>query len=323
MEEFSSTLVTHKRLQTRFAHSKEFLHDVRVGLGDLPTGSSKDVCIFAGGSLGRFETGRKSDLDVFFLARPVAGNRPVGRLQEIQLFADVIRLNERLSLPPFSGDGRFLRVHRLDDLVNSTGDSSRDDSENLFTTRLLLLLESKPISNDTLYHSAVSTVVDNYFRDGKGRHNFQPLFLLNDILRYWRTLCLNYERDRTLQKPWWKKNLNLKFCRKLTVFSTVLAIVSEMVSTTEQFIKFSQLVPLQRLAATLDHIAEESLREKFAYLLDDYEEFLAAKSYAELEQKNPEKIEEFREKAQTFGDFFYDVLESKRLKRGLVRYVLV
>jgi len=323
---FSKRLLGHQELQDRIRHSNDFLRKVRETLSTFHSGNLSEVCMFAVGSLGRCETGRKSDLDVFLLAHresKLSDEHSITRLQEVQIFSDLIRLNEKLSLPSFSGDGRFLKIHEIDDLIKAAGDSSRDDNENLFTARLLLLLESKPLSNDGLYETAFKRVLDNYFRDGKGRRDFQPLFLLNDVLRYWRTLCLNYERDRTLQKSWWKKNLNLKFSRKLTVFSTVLAIVGEQVATTGEFMTFARSVPLERLAATLDRIGDEALVKSFEKLLDDYESFLAAKSYAELEAKKPEVIEEFRRKAETFGDFFIFALQSSKLKRSLVRYVLI
>lgn len=326
MKKFTDTLNNHQLLQDRFSHSKEFLCEVRGVLNEMPCGKLRDVCVFAAGSLGRFEAGRRSDLDVFFLAHSDSRGelaRSVTRLQEIEVFADLIKLNEKLHLPAFSGDGQYLRVHEVDDLINATGDSSRDDNENLFTARLLLLLESKPLSNDSLYEASIRRVVDNYFRDGKGRKDFRPLFLLNDVLRYWRTLCLNYERTRTLQKPWWKTNLNLKFSRKLTVFSTVLAIVSERIKTTDDFVSFAREIPLKRLAETLDYIGDESLHPLFGTLLDDYESFLAAKSHSEVGADPSQRTRIFSQKAELFSEFFCEALRSDRLKRDLVKYVLI
>ena len=325
MGKFSEILIKHEPLQNRIRHSREFLADVRGALSKLKSGVSYDVCIFVAGSLGRLEAGRKSDLDVFLLSHREnrsVGERSLSRLEEIEIFSDLIKLNEKLMLPEFSGDGRFLKVHEVDDLIRATGDSM-DDSENLFTTRLLLLLESKALSNDILYGTALERVLENYFRDGKGRRDFQPLFLLNDILRYWRTLCLNYERDRTHQKPWWKKNLNLKFSRKLTVFSTVLAIVAKHVTSTEQFKTFSNMVPLERLATTLDRMSDDTLLGGFAALLDDYEQFLASKSFAELETKDPGKIDALRTRAEVFGDFFLAALDSASIEKRLARYVVI
>lgn len=317
MSAFSKILNEHAEIQSRFRYSEEFLQKTIRGFEDYEGGRNPDVCVFAAGSLGRFETGQISDLDLFILSR-----EKISRLDEYKLFSDLIRLNQDLSLPEFSSDGRFLKVHHLEDLIGNTGDAT-DDIENQFTTRLLLLLESKPISNDVLYQESLRKVLSNYFRDSDGRKDFQPLFLMNDILRYWRTLCLNYERDRGNAKPWWKKNLNLKFSRKLTVFSTVLAIVSRTVSKSEELVQFTENVPWQRLALVLDNINDDTLIEPFKKALDDYESFLAAKSHAELEEKEEETIDEFRSKAESFGEFIYAALHSKKLDQKLVRYLAV
>jgi hypothetical protein len=292
-----------------------------------PAGNDRRLCVFAAGSLGRFETGRVSDLDVFLLChsprRKSASQRSVSRLAEIQAFADLINVNDSLSLPPFSGDGRYLKVHEVDDLINATGDS-RDDSENLFTTRLLLLLESKPLCNDAMYSDVIRRVMEMYFRDGRGKRNFRPLFLLNDILRYWRTLCLNYERDRREpDKAWWKRNLNLKFSRKLTIFSTVLAIIAKGMSTPSAFKTISGKVPLQRLAYALDTMGDRKLLTPFLSVLNDYEDFLAAKSHRELDAIDATAATQFSVKAQRFDDFLHMALNSKKLNRDLVRFVSI
>lgn len=324
MGDFTNALITHTGLQDRFRYSKQFLSNTRGNFCQLPGGINPVICVFAAGSLGRYETGRISDLDLFILAdrRRKPREKSVSKLQEIELFSDLIKLNEALKLPPFSGDGRFLKVHELTDLIQATGDA-KDDSENLFTTRLLLLLESRPISNDELYKKALNRVLNNYFRDGKDRSDFHPLFLLNDILRYWRTLCLNYERDRGLAKPWWKKNLNLKFSRKLTIFSSVLAILAKQVTNADEFFNLTQKVPLERLAFALDQINDQNLLPDFELILDDYESFLAAKSHAELEEKDMLLLEELKQKADHFGSFLYRALHSPNLDQSLVKYLAI
>lgn len=326
MGAFTSALSTHARLRERSRHSKSFLAKVHAELAAHPAGRKKGLCVFAAGSLGRFETGRVSDLDVFFICDGRgrrSTTRSISRLDEIQVISDLIKVNDALQLPPFSGDGRYLKIHEVSDLINATGDS-RDDSENLFTTRLLLLLESKPLSNEVLYAEAIDRVMENYFRDGRGKRDFKPLFLLNDILRYWRTLCLNYERDRAEPgKAWWKRNLNLKFSRKLTVFSTVLAIIAKGISTPRSFHQIAGKVPLQRLAFALDAIGDGALLPEFRAVLDDYEEFLAAKSHSELEAKDDGVVPLFSARAQRFDDFLHSVLRSPKLDQSLVRFVSI
>jgi len=323
---FTDSLNDYAPLRERLAYSRELLERVQAAMTCCDAGRRLEFCIFAAGSLGRFETGRISDLDLFFLAEREGrgpNERSLTRLAEIQSFADVIKVNRDLELPAFSGDGQYLKVHEVADIISATGDSN-DDSENRFTTRLLLLLESQPICNEGLYNTAITRVLEMYFRDGRGKKNFRPLFLLNDILRYWRTLCLNYERSRAEPgKPWWKRNLNLKFSRKLTVFSSVLAIIACKVSQPEAFRPISELVPLQRLALALDTMDDGSLLSEFSEILVLYEDFLAAKSHAELEGKEAELLARFSVKAQRFDEFLHCTLRSEHLDQSLVRFVSI
>ena len=323
---FTEALKKHQNLADRFNFSRNFLEKARNSTASLLGAEWPNVAIFAAGSLGRLETGRSSDLDVFFLAKPSGTSpdalHPVSRLEEISLFAKLIEINTQLNLPKFSGDGRYLKVHDLQRVISSTGDA-HDDSENLFTTRLLLLLESKSLWNDDLRKEAISKVLAYYFKDGKGKKDFRPLFFLNDVLRYWRTLCLNYERDRVTSSKWWKTNLNLKFSRKLTVFSTVLIILTKAAIDEASFISMTEKVPLERLAYALDVLGDNSLLEKFILFLDDYESFLAAKSHDELHQPSEESKQEFRSKAENFGEFLHTVLMNENIDATLRRYVLV
>ncbi len=324
--DYSDALRSHARLQSRMSFSRELLSRVRTAVTAKLHCSSPSLCIFAAGSLGRHETGKISDLDVFLISDRTGrqrGERSLPRLTEILTLSELIQVNEDLKLAPFSGDGTYLRIQEVQDLLAGTG-TSTDDSENFFTTRLLLLLESKCLANDRLYESAIARIVGMYFRDGKGRKGFKPLFLLNDILRYWRTLCLNYERSRHEPgKPWWKKNLNLKFPRKLTVFSSVLAIIAAHVEDNDAFAPLISKTPLERLAHALDTIGDDRFTESFAMFLDDYEDFLAAKSHSELEAIDESGIAHFSEKAERFDDLLHSVLASPNLDRQLVRYISI
>ncbi len=248
----------------------------------------------------------------------------MSRLEEFKLFAELILVNEQLGLDPFSGDGEYLKTHDLRMLIDGTG-SSEDDSENMFTTRLLLLLESAPLAGDGTYEEAIERVLQMYFRDDRGRKDYRPLFLLNDVLRYWRTLCLNYERSRKEPgKPWWKRNLNLKFPRKLTVFSTVLAMIAprQPALSASEFKEIAGRTPMERLAHALDLIGNDALLEPFAECLDDYEYFLAAKSHRELDT-DEEQLKACSERAQKFDDLLHAALSSPSIDPRLTRYVMV
>lgn len=326
LDQFRHALASHAGLTKRMDFSRSQLERVRLAIAAQTNCSKPELCIYVAGSLGRLETGQISDLDVFLFAdRPSKEptERSLTRLEEIVALSELIQVNTELKLPAFSGDGEYFKIHEVAQLLTGTG-TATDDSENLFTTRLLLLLESKCLANDTLYLSATRRIIEMYLRDGKGKADYRPLFLMNDILRYWRTVCLNYERTRhDPRKPWWKKNLNLKFSRKLTVFSSVLSILIDHIDDFDKFAPLFTKTPMERLAHSLDKLGDIDLLPEFSIFLNNYEEFLAAKSHAELEELSEVTAARFRSTAQQFDDFLHAVFASKNLDPKLVRYLVI
>jgi hypothetical protein len=326
--QFKDALGTHKKLQKRIKASREKLLNVTKEAKKYPILNNEKACIYVAGSLGRLESGKRSDLDIFMIAddpnNEDQSTPSISRLEEYEIFASLIRVNETLQFPKFSGDGRFLKVYELKEMLKATG-SPRDDSENLFTARMLLILESHYLTNDRLYEHAIESVASHYFRDRVGKKAFTPLFLLNDVLRYWRTLCLNYEEYRhDRNRPWWKKNLNLKFSRKLTVYSMVLALLSGKISNESDFITLSKLTPIQRMSDALDEIEDPALLESFHQILNDYELFLTAKENGQIENRSDErKTRLLNDAAVRFGNFFHDAIDSPRIDGTLKRYLII
>lgn len=201
--------------------------------------SDEPLCIYATGSYGRLEASEESDIDLFFLYEGHPAVQRLSNLTLIRLSACLIEATETMGFPPFSGDGRYLDVHYLDRMEEVLG-SPEDDRLNVFTARMLLLLESRPVFAVELYRRMLKAVIDFYYRDFDDHQaDFRPTFLLNDILRFWRTLTLNYEHDRyeVLQLPEDEqleakaksalKNYKLKVSRLATCFSMILHLSSE------------------------------------------------------------------------------------------------
>lgn len=314
-------LQSHGALSARRAASEAQLQKVRKGFESAWTFGDKPVSVFCAGSLARLETGRNSDLDLFVTANETPELR--SRLLEYTLFAELIGVNRTLGLPPFSNDGAYLKVYFVEDLRDKTG-SPRDDSENLFTARMLLMLESVAIVNDPLHHDHLQKIVEHYYRDQKGKHSFRPLFLLNDILRYWRTLCLNYEERRhDSSRPWRKKNVNLKFARMMTVFGTVLPLVLRPLDTVESFLDLCQRPPLERLAGAVDALGDATLSQQWPAILDTYESFLSWKEDDSIEARLHDIKAMVREDAERVSCFLYAALTHDRIPSEFRRYLIL
>jgi len=195
------------------------------------------ACVYMTGSFGRREASSYSDLDLFILGRCEEDDRQKGGrrrllsgLDETCVKADIIRAARDGGFPDFSGDGRYLVHHSVHDLTKTLG-KPEDDAANTFTARLLLLLESFPLLGEAVYYDAIESVIQSYWRDHDDhKDEFMPAFLVNDILRLWRTFCVNYEayteREPETSKAKGKvRNYKLKYSRMLTCYSAVLYLL--------------------------------------------------------------------------------------------------
>lgn len=321
---FRDILIDHHPIQSRKNVSQQKLDDARALFGaDVALTGNSSICVFAAGSLGRLDSGRTSDLDVFVTT--ISGDaKKIGRLEEIKYFAAILSLNQQLGYVELSNDGEFLKVFDVMENEGKVG-SPTDDIENWFTTRMLLLLESNFLYNETAYHDHKQAILDFYFRDSVGQDHFRPVFLLNDILRYWRTLCLNYEQKaRTSPSASWKKkNFNLKFSRLLSVFGTVLPLILMKDVRSDKIEQLTSLTPMERLAEGLDALNAPELQDDFKKFLDNYEFFLQTKESQNFAEVTSEVKKDLQSKAEFISKFIFQALNHHSIPEDFRRYLVI
>lgn len=327
MASFTEQLHHHKPLSSRRVKSEGKLAAVRCEFAKYKESHQDDynsaVTVFVAGSMARGEASDASDLDLFFLTTTPSDKRR--HLQDIDILAAAININRSLGYEPFSNDGEFLKIHSLNHMLKALG-APQDDSENLFTTRMLLLLESRCVFNESIYKECINEVLGHYFRDNRGKSSFRPLFLLNDVLRYWRTLCLNYELARDdPSTPWRKKNINLKFSRMLTVFGTVLPLIATPVSDIQGVKELTKYSPHKRFSMGLDELSDPNLAKDYASFLDDYESFLRWKEQMGSEEviSNGDLDKESRAAFNRYADFLYRALNHDGIAPDLRRFLVL
>jgi hypothetical protein len=266
--------------QAKASKRLEELSSKLASLEDLQR--QANLCVYACGSYDRLEASDLSDLDLFFIEDDAALGQtsPVmSRLDTMLISADIIRLVRSMRFPEFSNDGEFLQVHSLKAMLQDLG-GRNDDFQNLFTARALLLLESRPVYNSSTYARILDRIVDTYLRDYYHHQGeFRPTFLLNDIQRFWKTLCLNYEHrrnrngsDEMAKAKHRQRNLKLKFSRALTCFGTIIPLAANPRSTKKDIVALVGMPPLNRLRSAASHVRAQgiltTLEEGYSWFLE-------------------------------------------------------
>ena len=189
-------MTDYRIIEDRRSFCKKRLDQFRRAVNECEWSKVNDnMCIYATGSYGRLEATEFSDLDIFLMNNDYNQNN-ITNIESILVKSDLIKISRSLGFPDFSGDGEYLKFYSLKSMIEMMG-SPDDDYKNYFTARMLLMLESKPIYNHVGYENVLTEIIESYFRDYyEHSGDFRPIFVLNDIVRYWKTLCLNYENKR-------------------------------------------------------------------------------------------------------------------------------
>lgn len=328
--------MSDRLLDQRKKHTNERLKEFKNHLDKeldhvFKAGAPPDISIYVTGSYGRSEAGEHSDLDLFLLYYSSKDNAELSRLNEILLQAAVINALRSCKFPDPSDDGVFLRVHNVHKILHALGSPS-DDYENHFTARILMLTESQAIHNEKLFHEAQRKIIDAYYNDYHDHvGEFRPVFLMNDVLRFWRTLCLNYEHKRVRQNisendkaKIHLRNLKLKFARVMTCYSLVIWILGKVKAQKDvppdTLLSGVRTAPIDRIA----HFVSSDSRQKIEDAYENYLRFTgrpAKEVFRDLTDKS--KRSKIFEAADDFGKIIAESVQQLAEEANLMRYLLV
>jgi hypothetical protein len=296
----------HKALLEARQRAQEGIGKLREALTQA-FGSRADIIVGVNGSYARQEVTSGSDVDIFFLGTQAVV--PAAEAQEI-----FIPKMESLGFKPPSPGGVFenaLAVSTLRDNIGGT-----EDTNETITRRMLFLLEGEWVFNEAQFHDARTQIIEAYVKDTSGEGHLCKYFL-NDVVRYWRTICIDYEgKARFRNKPRGIRYIKLRFSRLLLYFAGVLAAAEtyNLAPEKKQTVLESTLAinPIGRIRQIAGPLAEPAIAR--------YCEFLAALSdgamRTELEILGPEytttpTYQRLRESARLFREDLIDILYRK------------
>lgn len=293
----------------------------------------KGLAIFVAGSYARQEASIHSDIDLFFILDGPIEEIDMFRTRKFRAFSKIIEEVDKLEFPAFSNDGEYLEFLERPKIKLELG-GRNDDHRNYFTARMLMLLEGHPVYDKDMYEHIVRDIISAYFRDYTHHpRDFRPVFLINDIIRFWKTLCLNYEHkrnqpeediDRKLKQK--IKNFKLKFSRMLTCYSGVISICDlSNEAEPDDIVEMTQKSPFQRVNEVVER--RGGLDAEFAVVREEYEWFLEQTNVAGDDLLEAFRSKPFREeaflRAERFGGAIFEITHSVASETGYLRYLLV
>lgn len=292
------------------------------------------LCIYATGSVARREATEHSDLDAFFLLSGAEESQANGRIRDVRILNSVLNAQEKGGFPDFSNDGAYLKFLHIDNVVGWIG-HREDDYKNAFTARMLFLLESVWIYNEKNYEIFIRKIVDKYFQDYHGHaEDFKPVFLLNDILRFWRTLCLNYENsrhwrvgeDQEKRAKGHLDNLKLKFSRLNICYSFISHLLSQgSALSRDNVLITSRMTPFERLLDISQKLPGAA--PTIDQMLTEYQWFLEQmdrpKSEALLWISNEHDRKDAFQHAATFVECTGVLVQKIASENGYLKYLIV
>ncbi|MCK4998890.1 MAG: nucleotidyltransferase domain-containing protein [Anaerohalosphaera sp.] len=290
----------------------------------------REVNIVVFGSLARCEWTDGSDVDWTLL---IDGPADPEHRRIAQLIAKKFQDNRIRKPGPTGVFGNMAFSH---DIIHQIG-GEQDTNRNI-TQRILLLLESKPLLTDIVYDRVVETVLDRYIEDDLslfshgGKKYKIPRFLLNDIVRFWRTMAVDfaYKRYERADEGWAIRNIKLRMSRKLIFVSGLLTCFScflnptilpesgfnngtpDKASLINHLLKYVKMSPLEVLAETLYKFGSKQVSLE---IFDAYNRFIDSMSKPEIR----EHLNKLKVKEADNDSCFSSLCEiSQQFQKGLV-----
>lgn len=169
-------------------------------------------------------------------------------------------------------EGVFSEIISVSDLVNKLG--SRDDTLDCLAQRMLMLMETKPLYDEKIYQNVTDQILRRYLQHIIQNPKKEALFLMNDLIRYFRSICVNYQfHFWKEQEKWALRNAKLRHSRIILYAGLLFLIMNASKERKDKFSYISSkiyLTPLEKIAFVYSDNEDNS----FDKILGIYEIFL-------------------------------------------------
>lgn len=299
-----------------------------------PDGLEETDIVFLG-SIAREEASFQSDFDYYVLQH----GAPPETTRRLITSAEKIRETFGSGQPGVQGV--FGNIVVAANLYESIG--LELDSNTNMTRRVLLLSESKPVTEGKVHAKVIDHILSRYCADylppirGKSSPAKVPRYLLNDLVRYWRTMAVDFGTKRWRTGDSHLRLAKLRITRKV-LFAGPLATVlfaEQDIDTNgklQSYLKKSLAAPpLAQIAKHVDSMSQKS-QKAMKILLQNYDQFIGILSGDKREvlkaiRGDIKSQKELREQCRKIGDkiqssleqiFFEDPLLKKSFRKYAV-----
>ncbi|HEY0949332.1 hypothetical protein [Nocardioides sp.] len=270
------------------------IDQARQRLSSLP---SDELDVVAFGSLARLEVTAESDFDYLVLAAGVPATPTAAT--DLLRAADELRATwaqeegrEGSEVSPPGATNIFGRTVGAFELVDQIG--LQEDTNHSTTRRMLLIEESVSLRNGHVHERVLRSALDRYLLVGPTSDDKVPRFLLNDVVRYWRTITVDYQaKVRQDQSVSGLRYVKLLIPRKILYAGTLMSLMlcgkegRHSATVDDLYCQFT-MPPIDRLVQAYDDApgSIQDAMEQVLACIDHYLELSADRAWRDDVKKS-------------------------------------
>jgi hypothetical protein len=215
---------------------------------NVPLAEAGEIDVVVLGSYARLEASGASDFDYLVVPHALPSDVRVGR-RLLETTDSYIRQHLRAKRP--GKTGMFGRITGASDLTERIG--LEQDTNLSHSRRILIVQESCSVYRPDLHEKLLRAIFARYLVDyPSGVKAGPPRFLLNDVLRYWYTIAVDYQAKRWEDSTggWGLRYLKLLNSRKIAyagALVTLLRCDEDEPATVDYLLREFMSTPLMRL----------------------------------------------------------------------------